>query len=107
MCEVAVQTDTIKKIDLVTSADHEDQKQAIESKLGQLRESLADSGVEFAYKFDGQLTDRELRTDTGWHIQIGRGLDIYQQSDSWIQIGASNLDLRPCMETKVNIFLAK
>ena len=31
--------------------------------------------------------DRELRTDTGWRIRIGRGLDIYQRPDSWIQIG--------------------
>jgi hypothetical protein len=33
-----------------------------------------------------------------------RGLDIYQRADSWIQIGASNLDLAPAWKTKVSIF---
>ena len=76
----------------------------IEPKFKALAESLADAGVEFRFRFDDKIHDRELRTDTGWHIRIGRGLDIYQKPDSWIQIGASNLDLRPCMETKVSIF---
>ena len=69
-----------------------------------MAESLADCGVEFVFRFEDKLHDRELRTDAGWHIQIGRGLDIYQRPDSWLQIGASNLGLRPCMETKVSIF---
>ncbi|NBV25297.1 MAG: hypothetical protein EBS05_25705 [Proteobacteria bacterium] len=36
-------------------------------------------------------------------VRIGRGLDIYQRTETWIQIGASNLNVRPCMETKVSI----
>ncbi len=106
VCEIAVQTGTIKQITLVTGSEHDYQRQEIEPKLKSLAESLADSGVEFRFSFDDKLHDRELRTDTGWHITIGRGLDIYQRADSWIQIGASNLDLRPCMETKVSIFRA-
>jgi len=104
VCELAVQTGTAKQITLVTSSDNDFQRKETESKLQSLSESLADSGVEFRFRFDDKIHDRELRTDTGWHIRIGRGLDIYQRPDSWIQIGASNLDLRPCMETKVSIF---
>jgi ATP-dependent Lon protease len=104
VCELAVQTGTIKQIALVTGADHDYQRQEFEPKLRSLTESLADAGVEFQFRFDDKLHDREMRTDTGWHVRIGRGLDIYQRPDSWIQIGASNLDLRPCMETKVSIF---
>ena len=107
VCELAVQAGTIKKIELITGADHDYQRQEIEPKFKALAESLADSGVEFTFRFDEKLHDRELRTDTGWHIQIGRGLDIYQKPDSWLQIGASNLDLRPCMETKVSILRAQ
>ena len=55
------------------------------------------------WRFDHKIHDRELRTDTGWNIRIGRGLDIYQRTDTWIQIGATNLNVRPCMETKVSI----
>lgn len=104
VCEIAVQTGTIKQIRLVTGSEHDYQRQEIELKFKSLAESLADSGVEFGFNFDDKLHDRELRTDTGWHIRIGRGLDIYQRADSWIQIGASNLDLRQCMETKVSIY---
>jgi ATP-dependent Lon protease len=104
VCELAVQTGTVKRIDLATGSDHDFQKKEMEPKFKQLAESLADCGVEFVFRFDDKLHDRELRTDTGWHVQIGRGLDIYQRPDSWLQIGASNLDLRPCMETKVSVF---
>jgi ATP-dependent Lon protease len=107
VCELAVQTGTIKNIELVTGFEHDYQREEAAKKLDELKESLADVGVELVYRFDPKFHDRELRTDTGWQIQIGRGLDIYQRPDSWMQIGSSNLDLRPCLETKVNIFSAK
>jgi ATP-dependent Lon protease len=105
VCELAVQTGTIKSVGLITSFEHDYQKEETAKKLDEIKESLADSGIEMTYKFDPAIHDRELRTDTGWHISIGRGLDIYQKPDSWLQVGASNLDLRPCMETKVSIFI--
>jgi transcriptional regulator with XRE-family HTH domain len=104
VCELCVQVGTIKKIVLVTGTDHEYQKAEVEPKFKVLAESLADAGVEFVWRFNDKIHDREIRTDTGWHIQIGRGLDIYQRTDTWIQIGATNLSVRPCMETKVSIF---
>ena len=106
LCELCVQVGTIKKIVLVTGTDHDYQKTEVEPKFQSLAESLADAGVEFVWRFDDKIHDRELRTDTGWHIRIGRGLDIYQRTETWIQIGATNLNVRPCMETKVSIFKA-
>jgi len=106
LCELCVQVGTIKKIVLVTGIDNEQQKADVEPNFKLLAESLADAGVEFVWRFDGKIHDRELRTDTGWHIRIGRGLDIYQGTDTWIQIGATNLNVRPCMETKVSIIRA-
>jgi ATP-dependent Lon protease len=106
LCELCVQVGTIKKITLVTGTDHDYQKAEIEPKFKSLAESLADAGVEFVWRFDDKIHDRELRTDTGWSIRIGRGLDIYQRTDTWIQIGATNLNVRPCMETKVSIIKA-
>lgn len=104
VCELVVQVGTIKNIELITSSEHDYQKEEAVKKLDEIKESLADSGVEMSYRFDPTIHDREIRTDTGWHVLIGRGLDIYQKPDSLLQIGASNLDLRPCMETKVSIF---
>jgi ATP-dependent Lon protease len=49
-------------------------------------------------------TDREVRMDNGWTVKIGRGLDFYQKPDGWFSIGASDLGLRKCLETKVDIF---
>jgi ATP-dependent Lon protease len=103
LCELCVQLGTIKKIILITGIDNEYQQAEVEPKFKSLGESLADAGVEFIWRFDGKIHDRELRTDTGWSIRIGRGLDIYQRTDTWIQIGATNLNVRPCMETKVSI----
>ena len=60
-------------------------------------------GIEFVWRFEEGGDRREIRTDTGWGVRIGRGLDIYQRSDSWMQIGASNFNVRPCMETKVSV----
>ena len=68
-----------------------------------MAESLADVGIDFVWRFEDGSDRREVRTDTGWYVRIGRGLDIYQRSDSWMQIGASNFKVRPCMETKVSI----
>jgi ATP-dependent Lon protease len=104
LCELAVQGGTIKAVELVTSAEHEAQKDDAVKRLDEIKEGLADYDVTFSYRFDDKIHDREVRTDTGWHIQIGRGLDIYQGPMTRLKVGATNFDLRPCMETKVSIF---
>jgi ATP-dependent Lon protease len=104
LCELAVEIGTVKAIDLVTAAEHPAQQAEAESKLAELKETLADCDIVFSFRFDDKIHDREIRTDTGWHIQLGRGLDIYQGPITRLKIGATNYDLRPCMETKVNIF---
>jgi ATP-dependent Lon protease len=104
LCELAVEIGTVKAIELVTAAEHPAQQAEAESKLAELKETLADCDIVFSFRFDDKIHDREIRTDTGWHIQLGRGLDIYQGPITRLRIGATNYDLRPCMETKVNIF---
>jgi ATP-dependent Lon protease len=103
LCELCVQVETVKKVQLITGMDSEQQKAEIEPKFAALAESLADVGIEFVWRFEEGGDRREIRTDTGWGVRIGRGLDIYQRSDSWMQIGASNFNVRPCMETKVSV----
>lgn len=104
LCELAVEVGTIKTIELVTAAEHPAQQAEASAKLDEIKEALADSDVAFSYRFDEKIHDREIRTDTGWHIQLGRGLDIYQGPITRLRLGATNYDLRPCMETKVNIY---
>ena len=33
----------------------------------------------------------------------GRGLDFFQRPDNWFSVGANDLGLRKCLETKVDI----
>ena len=72
----------------------------------QLRQSLLEQDVELEINVNPNLHDREIRLDNGWVIKIGRGLDFYQRPSSWFEIGAMDMSLRKCLETKVDIFRA-
>jgi len=43
----------------------------------EITDSLTESGIEFTYEFK-DFHDRKILTDTGWEIQLGRGLDIFE-----------------------------
>jgi ATP-dependent Lon protease len=103
-CETVIVNSIIKRISLVTSYEDEVQRGEIDSKLADLRQSLLEIDVILEVSFNQNLHDREIRIDNGWVVKIGRGLDFYQKPDSWFSIGASDLSLRKCLETKVDIF---
>jgi ATP-dependent Lon protease len=73
-------------------------------RLDELKQSLLELDVILDIKLNPNLHDREIRLDNGWVIKIGRGLDIYQKPNNWFEIGANDLSLRKCLETKVDIF---
>jgi ATP-dependent Lon protease len=102
--ELLVKTGVIKELNLVTGFDNDMQKAEIQEKFEMLQESLQQSGVEFKWKFSPVIHDRQIKLDNGWLIKIGRGLDIYQRPDNWFSIGSSDFDLRPCLETTVDVF---
>ncbi|MCL4207299.1 MAG: hypothetical protein KJ000_32865 [Pirellulaceae bacterium] len=58
-------------------------------------------------KLNRTLHDREIRLDNGWIIKIGRGLDFYQKPAGWFELGANDLSLRKCLETKVDAYRLK
>ena len=47
----------------------------------QIAEAYAPEGLTFTWEYLDNLHDRWIDTDTGWHIIMGRGLDIFQQFD--------------------------
>ena len=94
---------TIKKIDLITGYD-KTQLAEIHEKLDDLNQSLLEVDVILEIKLNPNIHDREIRLDNGWVIKIGRGLDFYQRPTSWFEIGANDLSLRKCLETKVDIY---
>ena len=95
---------TIKKIDLITGYNDKTQLAEIHEKLDDLKQSLLEVDVILEVKLNPNIHDREIRLDNGWVIKIGRGLDFYQRPTSWFEIGANDLSLRKCLETKVDIY---
>jgi ATP-dependent Lon protease len=106
-CEAVVKLSGVKKIRLITSYEHSQQQAETQGKLDELKQSLLEVDVVLEYDWDQKLHDREIRIDNGWVLKIGRGLDIYQKPGGWFEIGANDLSLRPCLETKVDIFKVK
>lgn len=105
-CETVLKAGTVKKISLITGYDDKTQLADIAEKLDELKQSLLELDIELEVKLNPNIHDREIRLDNGWIIKIGRGLDFYQKPGGWFEVGANDLSLRKCLETKVDIFLA-
>ena len=103
-CECILKAGTIKKISLITGYDDNTQLAEIAEKLEELKQSLLEMDVELEVKLNPNIHDREIRLDNGWIVKIGRGLDFYQKPGGWFEVGANDLSLRKCLETKVDIF---
>jgi ATP-dependent Lon protease len=103
---MVVRSQTVRKITLVTGYDDNIQVADIAEKLEELKQSLLELDVELEVKLNPNMHDREIRIDNGWVVKIGRGLDFFQKPGGWFEVGANDLTLRKCLETKVDIFKA-
>jgi ATP-dependent Lon protease len=104
-CETVVTASpTVARINLITGYDDKTDLAMVRDKLEELKQSLLEVDVFLDIQLDVKIHDREVRIDNGWTVKIGRGLDFYQKPDGWFSIGASDLGLRKCLETKVDIF---
>ncbi|KKM11535.1 ATP-dependent Lon protease [Clostridiales bacterium PH28_bin88] len=103
-CETIVKLSPIRHISLITGYDESTKISEMHDRLSELKQSLLEMDIVLDIKVNTNLHDREIRLDNGWVIKIGRGLDFYQKPNSWFEIGASDLSLRKCLETKVDIF---
>lgn len=103
-CETVVKSPTVREIHLLTGYDENTDLAGVESKIEELKQSLLERDVVLSVEIDSKIHDREIRIDDRWIIKIGRGLDFYQRPEGWFTIGANDFSLRPCLETKVDIF---
>lgn len=103
-CEAVIKAPNIKKIRLITSYDDDTEVKEMSERLSELKQSLIEMDIELELKVNEHMHDREIRIDNGWTIKIGRGLDFFQKPDSWFSVGANDLSIRKCLETKVDIF---
>lgn len=83
------------KLNLITN-EEEDKIPDLIDKLDDIKDDLASYGIEFNYKFR-DFHDRCIKTDTGWNITLGRGLDIFEKYAPF-SIASSRQDMRKCKE---------
>ncbi|XP_061580577.1 MIT domain-containing protein 1 [Cololabis saira] len=106
-CEMLLKSSgKVKTIHLLTTQDEGDSRQQ-GGALAELTDSLAAEGVALDLQFSSTIHDREIRFDNGWIIKIGRGLDYFKRPKGRFSIGYCDYDLRPCLETTVDIFHTK
>lgn len=103
-CEAVVKAATVRNVRLITSYDHQTDMAGLQEKLGELKQSLLEYDVALEIKLNEKMHDREVRLDNGWTVKIGRGLDFYQKPEGWFAVGATDLSLRRCLETKVDVY---
>lgn len=65
-------------------------------KLDDIKDDMATYGIEFDYKFR-DFHDRCIKTDKGWLITLGRGLDIFDKYSPY-SVASSRQDKRKCKE---------
>ena len=86
------------KLKLVTNEEEEKIPDLID-KLDDIKDDLASYGIEFEYKLR-DFHDRCIKTDTGWTITLGRGLDMFEKYNTF-SIASSRQDMRKCKEFMV------
>ncbi|MEQ1839261.1 MAG: BREX system Lon protease-like protein BrxL [Verrucomicrobiales bacterium] len=106
-CELAIRVGSIRKIRVVTGSDDAPQERDADAWFENLAKDLVPYDIDLKHEFDANIHDREIRCDNGWTIKIGRGLDIYLKAEeNFTGLGRNDFHLRPCRETKVDIFRA-
>jgi ATP-dependent Lon protease len=104
-CELVVKNGSVRRLKLITGSDDPYQEREADSWLSNLAKDLLTFDVELTFEFNSNLHDREIRCDNGWIIKIGRGLDMYlRPEENFTGLGRQDFDLRPCLETKVDIY---
>jgi ATP-dependent Lon protease len=92
------------KLHLFTNEEEEKIPDLID-KLDDIKDDLAGYGIEFDYKLR-DFHDRCIKTDTGWTITLGRGLDMFEKYSPY-SIEALRQDKRKCKEFMVTFMKTK
>ena len=83
------------KVNLITN-EEEDKAPELIDKLDDIKDDLTEYGIDFNYKLR-DFHDRCIKTDTGWNISLGRGLDIFEKYNTY-SVAASRQEKRKCKE---------
>lgn len=83
------------KVHLITNEEEEKMPELVD-KLDDIKDDMIEYGIEFDYNFRN-FHDRCIKTDTGWVISLGRGLDIYEKYSPY-SVAATRPGKRKCKE---------
>ncbi len=100
-CELFTPTKSEVKIHLVTASHSIQEREEQAEKLDELGSSLKAENITFTYEFDPNQHDRWIETDTGWRINLGRGLDIYHKAEGRFALGFVDQTRRRCKTTTI------
>jgi len=100
-CECLVPIQGSLELVLVTGSDSAEQERILSAKFDELKSSLEQDHISFAYSFQKDLHDRWIETDTGWRIVMGRGLDIFQKPEGKFTLGFVDQNKRRCKATTI------
>ena len=92
------------KLNLITN-EEDDKLPELIDRLDDIKDDLATYGIDFEYKFR-DFHDRCIKTDTGWTISLGRGLDMFEKFNTF-SIASSRQDMRKCKEFTVTFMKTK
>ena len=82
-------------VTLVTKEDRGEYAQQHLLMLKDIQDSAATVGIQFTVSWDETIHDRSIRTDHGWKLLLGRGLDIFQKgSGSPFDLGSRRQEFR-------------
>ena len=98
-CLMLVNMGNVENIRLITGFNDPEQINAFE----ELKDSLINFKISLSHEFSDKIHDRNINTDDGWVIDLGRGLDIYKRPGSWYTIEAEDYERRACFKTIINI----
>ncbi|MCK8604114.1 BREX system Lon protease-like protein BrxL [Desulfoferrobacter suflitae] len=99
-CEILEPTEEPLNLNLVTGCDPYQQAE-LTGKLEELKKGLVKDKILLEYKFDNDLHDRWIETDSGWRIMLGRGLDIFQKPEDKFSLGFMDQTKRKCKVTAI------
>lgn len=82
-------------VKLVTKENRGEYAQQHLLMLKDIQDSVSTVGIHFTVTWDETIHDRSIRTDHGWKLLLGRGLDIFQKgSGSQFDLGSRHQEFR-------------
>lgn len=99
---VATTKDPLEDVELhVVTKNNDEATPEIKKVFRTMAESLESIGIIFTFEFVDEIHDRSIVIDNSWKIILGRGLDIFQKTNGWLDIAEFYQEKRLCKATEI------